>query len=165
MSRDLDIKSRIQGIVFDKLSAGFDDIAHEDREHAVCLDGVVFVEIHLEHLALFRVHGGFEELLGVHFPEAFEPLDREAAFADFEDLREDFRDREKRVGDRLVAIALDEFENWMVAIRVVLDFQALAGEFVDEFLGGDRLMEFDELGAAAAGGIWFVFLQFGGWVR
>ena len=127
-SRDqcrLHIQPRIQRVVFDELPARLDDVAHEDGEHAVGFDGVVFVEVHLQHLAFVRVHRGLVELLRVHFAEPFEALDGEAAFADFEDVVEDLRDGEERVRDGFVAFAFDEFEDRRVAVGVVLDLQAL----------------------------------------
>jgi len=142
------------------LAAGLDDIAHENGEHAVRLNGVILIKNDLEHFAFLGVHGGLEELLGVHFSEAFESLDGETAFADFENFDEDLRNGEERVGEGLVAFAFDEFEDRLVAARVVFDFQALAGEFVDEFLGRCGLVEFDEFGPAA-GGLGRFFRGFG----
>src|SRR5262249_71380 len=71
-------------------SAGLDDIGHENGEHAVGFDGVVLVEVHLEHLALVGVHRRLVKLLGIHFSQTLESLDVEAALADFENLRKDF---------------------------------------------------------------------------
>jgi len=142
------------------LASGLDDITHENGEHAVRLNGVILIKNDLEHFAFLGVHGGLEELLGVHFSEAFESLDGETAFADFENFDEDLRNGEERVGEGLVAFAFDEFEDRLVAARVVFDFQALAGEFVDEFLGRCGLVEFDEFGPAA-GGLGGFFRGFG----
>ena len=156
--RKSDVKPCVEGIVLDELAAGFDDIAHEDREHAVGFDGVVLVELDFEHLALFGIHGGLEELLRVHFSEALEPLDREAALADLEDFGEDFGNGEERVADSLFAFALDEFKDRFVAVGVVFDFQAFAGELVDELLRRDGFVKLDKLGPAA--GCWIRLFGF-----
>ena len=79
-------------------------------------------------------------MLGVHFTETFEPLDGETAFADFQDGRENFWNGKKRGGDGFVTFAFDEFEDWLIATRIVFDFEALAGEFVDELLSGCGLV-------------------------
>jgi len=60
-------------------------------------------------------------------------LDREAAFADFNNAGKNLGYGKKRGGDGFVTLALDEFKNRAVAARVVLDFEAFSGEFVDEF--------------------------------
>src|SRR5687767_2498559 len=57
----LHIQPRVERIVFDELAARFDDIAHEDGEHAVGFDGVVLVEVDLHDLPLLGVHGGLEK--------------------------------------------------------------------------------------------------------
>lgn len=55
----------VEGVFFDELPAGCDLIAHEDGEDVVGVGGIA--QFDLEHLATFRVHGGFPELFGVHF--------------------------------------------------------------------------------------------------
>ena len=73
------------------------------REHLVGFDRVVVVQVDLEQLALVRVHRGLEQLLRVHFAQAFEALDLHAAPADLDDLLQDFRDGEERM--RRVALS------------------------------------------------------------
>src|SRR6185295_14771342 len=70
----------VEGVVFDELAAGFDFFAHELREHFFGFDGVG--EVHAEELALGGVHGGLEELAGIHFAETLETFDFEATPAD-----------------------------------------------------------------------------------
>ena len=79
-------------------------------------------------------------MLGVHFTKTFEPLDGEAAFADFQDGRKNFWNGVERGGDGFVALAFDEFEDRLIAARIVFDFEAFAGEFVDELLSGCGLV-------------------------
>ena len=107
---------------------GFDDIAHKDGEDPFGLVGVGFVELDLEQRALGRVHGGLEELLGVHFTKTFEALDLHAAFANFHDLVEDAGDAEDGMGFCMVAFAFDDFKQRLVLTAEVIDMQA---EFVE----------------------------------
>ncbi len=60
---------RPQRVVFNKLSARLDFVAHEGGEHTVGLDRVF--DLHFEQAAHCWVHGGFPELLGVHLAQAF----------------------------------------------------------------------------------------------
>ena len=50
----------IEGIVFDESFAGFDNVAHENVEHLIGLDGVLFIQTNLEELTSLRIHGGCE---------------------------------------------------------------------------------------------------------
>jgi hypothetical protein len=154
------IQPGVEGVVFDELAAGLDDVAHENGEHLVGIERVLLVQVDFEEAALLGVHRGFEELLGIHFSETFEALNGEAAFADLDDALEDFGDREDGLRDGFVAFAFDEFEERGVVVREVFDFEAFLRQLVDEFLDGDGLVEFDQTGAAADGG--FVFFRLGG---
>jgi hypothetical protein len=59
------------------MTARFDFFAHQGDEDFVGGDGVV--DLHFEQAAHRRVHGGFPELFGVHFAQAFVALDAEVA--------------------------------------------------------------------------------------
>jgi hypothetical protein len=72
MSRLVSKKSRFNG------TARFDFFAHQGGEDLVGGDGVV--DLHAQQAAHGRVHGGFPELFGVHFAQAFVALLGEAAF-------------------------------------------------------------------------------------
>ena len=50
----------IEGIVFDESFAGFDNVAHENVEHLIGLDGVFFIQADFEELTSLRIHGGCE---------------------------------------------------------------------------------------------------------
>ena len=78
----------VEGVVFDEAAAGFDVVAHEDGEDLVGADGVV--EDDFEHLAVGGVHGGVEELVVVHFAEAFVALDGNAFLSALTDGVEEF---------------------------------------------------------------------------
>ncbi len=69
---------RPQGVGFDEVAPGFDFVAHEHGEHAVGFDSVV--DLHAQQAAYGRVHGGFPELLGVHFAQAFVALATDSVF-------------------------------------------------------------------------------------
>ena len=125
----LDIQiSNIQSVVLDEPLTGLDDVAHQDVEHFVGFDGVVLVEADAEELADFRVHGGFEELLGVHFAESLEAFDLDAAAGDFEDLAEDFGDGEDWSDLLFFAVAFDDFEDRGVVIEENGGVDAALGE-------------------------------------
>jgi hypothetical protein len=53
-------------------------VAHQHGEHAVGLDGVV--DLHAQQAAHGGVHGGFPQLLGVHFAQALVALAAGGAF-------------------------------------------------------------------------------------
>ena len=111
----------VEGVVLDELAAGFDDVAHEDGEHAVGFDHVFLVHLHLEEPAGGRIHGGVEELGGVHFAEALEAFDFDAVAADLEDLVEDFGHAAK---SGCGVLRLDEFEERFVLGAEVIEVQA-----------------------------------------
>ena len=67
----------VECVVFDEGAPRGDVFAHEHREGAVG-DGSIG-DFDLEEAAFLGVHGGFVELLGVHFAESFVALDIEAA--------------------------------------------------------------------------------------
>src|SRR5580698_6267294 len=97
----------VQGVVLDELAAGRDIVPHQQGEEGVGLGGVV--DRDLEEAALLGVHGGLEELLRVHFPEALVALDGEALAAVGPDLRDDVEGgRELRLGLALLARVLGD---------------------------------------------------------
>jgi hypothetical protein len=146
---NLDVEvAHVEGVVLDEPLAGLDDVAHKDVEHLVRFDGVVLVEADAEELADFGVHGGFEELLGVHFTESFEALDLDAASGDFENLAEDFRHGENRGDLLLVAVALEDFEDRGVIIEEDRGIDAALGETGKDAGDGVGLVEFVQVRAA-----------------
>ena len=72
----------------DEAAAGVHGVAHEDGEGLVGLDRIVHV--HFEQRSRGGVHGGFPELGGIHFAQAFVALDRDALSAEVLDDVEDF---------------------------------------------------------------------------
>ncbi len=110
----------------------------------VGLDHVVLVEADAEELAGGGVHGGFEELFGVHFAETLEAFDLNALAGDFEHAGEDFGDRKQRRGLLFFAFAFDEIEEWGVVRVEVADVDAGFGEAGKEFGDRVRLVEFVE---------------------
>ena len=66
-------------MLLDELAAGFDLVAHEDAEEVVGAADVFHAD--LQQRAVGGVEGGFAELFGVHFAEAFEAGDLQALFA------------------------------------------------------------------------------------
>jgi hypothetical protein len=52
---------------------------------------------------------------------------------------------------RLLAFALQQFENGTVAVRKMLDLETLSGQLRDQFLDGVGFMQFDQTGAASQG--------------
>lgn len=78
VSRRLNIDiCRFQGVLFDEGTTWFNRIAHQGREQLVCSNRVF--NGHAQHATAFRIHGGFPQLLRVHFAQTFIALDREAA--------------------------------------------------------------------------------------
>ena len=69
----------VQGVVLDELPARLDLVAHEQGEHLLGLDRVG--QSDRAAASLLGVHGGLEELLGIHFAQALEPLDLQARAA------------------------------------------------------------------------------------
>ena len=78
--------TNIQRVILDKLSAGLDDVSHQDGEHLVGIDCVVVVQIDFQEFAFFRIHRRAEELLRVHFAQTFEAFDLHTAPADLDDF-------------------------------------------------------------------------------
>ena len=111
--------------------------------------GVGFVELDAEQGALVRVHGGLEELFGVHFTQTFEALDLHAAFADLHDLVEDAGNTEHGVDLRIVAIAFDNFEERLVLAAEVIDVQTKLIELLEAGLHAVGLVNFDQTSAAS----------------
>src|SRR3990167_8488819 len=62
-----------QGVGLDKVPTRLYGIAHQGVEDLIGSDRVF--DTHLEHAAYFRVHGGFPELIRVHFAETLIALD------------------------------------------------------------------------------------------
>src|SRR6201998_2080981 len=90
LSYSLDIEIYyFESVVFDEFAARFDVFTHERGENIFCGDGVF--ELHLQQRAGVRVHGGFPQLLGVHFAQALESSDGEILFGVFHDVVEDVR--------------------------------------------------------------------------
>ena len=143
-SSDVEVTD-VEGVVFDEGAARFDDIAHEDGEHAVGFDHVFLIEFDLKELAAFRVHGGVVELFGVHFTEALEAIDFETAAADFEDALEDFGDGEERV---LTAVVFEEFEERFILSGELVEGEPFFAELDEDFANGAGLVDFVETGAA-----------------
>src|SRR5207248_6002548 len=74
-SRNLDIQiADVERVVLDKLPARFDHVAHQNSEHFVGIDSVILVQVHLQKLALLRIHRGLEQLFGIHFAQAFKTV-------------------------------------------------------------------------------------------
>src|SRR5471032_1665975 len=61
-----------QGIAFDEVTARFDRITHQGVEDLVCANGVF--DGHAQHATLSWVHGGFPQLIRVHFAQTFVSL-------------------------------------------------------------------------------------------
>ena len=74
------------------------------------------------------VHGGLEELLGIHFAQALEALDLDAALPHLLDGGEDLGDGEQGTPLLALALALQELEEGLVLRRVVLDGEPTLGE-------------------------------------
>ena len=66
-------------VIDDVLPAGVHLIAHEDGDDLVLPGGVLQCDAH--QAAVLRVHGGFPQLLGVHFAQALIALDGVVLFA------------------------------------------------------------------------------------
>src|SRR5271168_940381 len=66
-------ETNVLGVAGDKASACFDVLAHQDGEQFVGGRGVVQGDL-TQHPDR-RVHGGFPQLLGIHFTETFVALD------------------------------------------------------------------------------------------
>ena len=129
----------IERVVLDELSARFDHIAHQDREHLVGIDRVIVIQIYLEQFALLRIHRRLEQLLRVHFAETFEALDLHAAATDLQNLMQNFGNRKKRMRNSFLTFALDQFEDGAIARGIVTDLQAFARELGHNFLDRGRL--------------------------
>jgi hypothetical protein len=112
--------SHVQGVVFDELAARLDHVAHQNSKHFVGIDSVVVVQIDLEQLALFRVHCGFEQFLGIHFAEPFEALDLHPATTDLQNFVQDLGNGKKRIRNRAIPFAFDQFKNRPVARGVMI---------------------------------------------
>lgn len=150
----LDVEvSDVEGVFFNELATGLHDITHEDGEHAVGFEQVFLTQIHAQHATLGGVHGGFEELLGVHFTQAFEALNLDAAFADAEDGVEDARYIEHGVADGFGPLTLNDLEEGLVLAAEVVDVQAEFIELAEEFLHGAGFVDFDKLGAGGGAGV------------
>src|SRR6185503_9003702 len=67
---------RFQGMLLDEPPPGIHIGPHEDGEVLVGL--VRILQPHFQESPLLRVHGGLEELIGVHLPQSLEPLHAEA---------------------------------------------------------------------------------------
>ena len=66
-------------MLLDKLSPGFDVVAHEDAEEFVGAAGVF--HFYLQQRAVGGIEGGFAEFFGVHFTQAFEAGDLQTFLA------------------------------------------------------------------------------------
>ena len=78
-----------QRVLLNKLPAAFDVFAHQDAEHALGLGG--FQHRHAEQDAHVGVEGGFPELGGIHFAQAFIALQGDALAAGIGDRLEEAR--------------------------------------------------------------------------
>src|SRR5258708_17668103 len=85
----------LQGMLLDELAARFDLFSHEDAEHFIRLESVV--ELHSHERSLFGVERRLPQLLTVHFTEALEARDRQAAFALATDLAHEVAEMKKFV--------------------------------------------------------------------
>lgn len=65
------------GVLLNELATRLDILAHEDRENAIGLNGVL--NVHLAESTLLGVHGRIEQLLRVHLTETFITLDVDRA--------------------------------------------------------------------------------------
>ena len=139
--------SHVQCVVFDELAARLDHVAHQNRKHLVGLDSVVFVQIDLEQFAFFRIHRGLEQFLGIHFAETFEALDLHPATPDLQNLVQDFGNGKKRIRNRAIPFAFDQFKNRPIARRVMINLQPFAGELGDDLLDGGGFVQLDQLAA------------------
>ena len=74
----------VERVIFDELAARRHLVAHEQGEERVGLRGIGDVDA--QEPALFRIHGGLEELLGVHFTETLVSLNGEAFAAEATDV-------------------------------------------------------------------------------
>ena len=63
---------------FDEFPPGRHFVAHQDREDAISLEGIL--DFHPLHRAGGGIHRGLPELLGHHFAKALETLDRVVGF-------------------------------------------------------------------------------------
>ena len=72
----LDIQvADIQCVVFDEFAPRFDLVAHQHGADFVGFDSVVDAD--LQQGARFRIHGGFPQLFGINFTQAFVTLNRQ----------------------------------------------------------------------------------------
>ena len=122
------------------MAARLDDIAHQNREHFIGIDGVIIVYVYFQELAFLRIHRGLEQLFGVHLAEALEALDLDPAPANLQNLLKNFGNRKERMRDGLFAFAFDQLEDRPVAGSVMGNFEALAGELGNQFLDRSGLV-------------------------
>src|SRR5262249_11499876 len=92
----------IQRVIFDELAPRLDHVAHENGEHFVCVDGVILVQVDLQQFALLGIHGGLEQLFGVHLAETFETFDLHAPPANLQNLLQDFWNGKQRMRNRFL---------------------------------------------------------------
>ena len=69
----------VECVVFDELPPALHVLAHERGENLFALHRVL--QAHLQQRALFRIHGGVGQLLGVHLAQALVALHRGIALA------------------------------------------------------------------------------------
>ncbi len=146
----------IQRVVLDELPARLDHVAHQDGEHLVGFDRVVVVQVDLEQFALLRIHRGVEQLLGVHFAQAFEALDLHAAPSDLDDLSGE--SPESRRAGCTVAFSPSPSISSKIGLSlrgVVVDLQTFARELRDDLLDRGRFVQLDQFGAAADAAVRF----------
>src|SRR5262249_25124847 len=87
----------VQRVVFDKLPARLDDIAHQNREHFVGVDCVVLIQVDFQQFAFLGIHCGLQQFLGIHLTEALETFDLHSATANLQNLLQNFRNGKQRM--------------------------------------------------------------------
>ena len=139
----------VERVVFDELPARLDDVAHQDGEHLVGFDGVVVVQIDLEQLALLRIHRGLNNSLAFISPR---PLKRlictprrpiSMIFCRISGMENSGCDVARSPSPSINS------KIGLIARRVVIDLQAFARQFGDDFLDRGRFVQLDQLAAPA----------------
>src|SRR5206468_12238584 len=77
--------TNIERVIFDKGASRFYDVSHQNSEHFIGLDGIVFVKFDLKQASMSGVHRRGVEFFGIHFAKAFESLDLNATVTELFD--------------------------------------------------------------------------------
>src|SRR5262249_23169468 len=119
------------------------------RKDLVCLDRIVFVQLHSQQLAAHWIHRGGVEFFCIHLAQALETLYLNTTPANLLDGLQDFGDGKERSDYRPFAFPFDQLKNRLVAGGIMIDLQATLGEFRKYLYYGVRLVEFNSPGSAS----------------